>query len=92
MEYLLVAYAKWVGITAGALTACSLIPPLVRLIRDKKPDRVPIGMLLVLLAGLCLWVYYGVLKRDWPLIITNSFSLLQNITMITLRFKYKNKK
>lgn len=83
--------AKWIGIIAGAFTACSLMPPLVKLIREKKPEQVPIGMLLVLLCGLILWIYYGILKTDWPIIVTNSFSLLQNVTMITLRQLYKNK-
>lgn len=84
--------AKWIGIAAGILTSCSLLPPLIKLIRDKKPEEVPIGMLLVLVGGLALWTYYGILKSDWPIIVTNCFSLIQNITMITLRQIYKNRK
>lgn len=83
--------AKWVGIVAGILTTCSLLPPLIKLIREKKPEQVPIGMLVVLLGGLILWIYYGILRSDWPIILTNAFSVLQNITMITLRQVYKNK-
>ncbi|HEY0680150.1 MAG TPA: SemiSWEET family transporter [Chitinophagaceae bacterium] len=82
---------KWIGIAAGILTAGSLLPPLIKLIREKKPDEVPLGMLVVLLAGVSLWIYYGVLRSDWPIIITNGFSLLQNIIMISLRQVYKNR-
>lgn len=82
---------KWIGVIAGILTACSLLPPLIKLIRDKKPEQVPIGMLIVLLGGLSLWIYYGILRSDWPIILTNCFSLAQNITMISLRQVYKNK-
>lgn len=81
--------AKWIGIVAGVLTSCSLLPPLIKLMREKKPEAVPLGMLIVLLAGISLWIYYGMLKTDWPIIATNCFSLLQNITMIILRQKYK---
>ena len=80
---------EWIGIAAGVLTSGSLLPPLIKLIRDKKPDQVPIGMLIVLLGGLSLWIYYGILKTDWPIIITNCFSLLQNLFMIILRQIYK---
>ncbi|HYE53392.1 MAG TPA: SemiSWEET family transporter [Chitinophagaceae bacterium] len=83
---------KWIGIAAGILTTCSLLPPLIKLIRTKEPDNVPIGMLVVLLGGLSLWIYYGILKTDWPIIITNSVSILQNLTMISLRYIYKKQK
>jgi MtN3 and saliva related transmembrane protein len=88
--YVLLAFAKSIGIIAGIFTAASLIPPLVKLIKEKKPQQVPVGMLAVLVIGLSLWIYYGILKEDWPLIVTNSFSLAQNITMLILRHKYKN--
>jgi MtN3 and saliva related transmembrane protein len=88
--YLLLAFTKSIGIIAGIFTAASLIPPLVKLIRQKKPEQVPVGMLAVLLVGLSLWIYYGILKEDWPLIVTNCFSLMQNVTMLIFRYKYKN--
>lgn len=83
---------KWIGIAAGVLTSCSLLPPLIKLIKKKEPEEVPVGMLVVLLGGLGLWTYYGILKTDWPIIITNCFSLLQNITMLILTQIYKNRK
>jgi MtN3 and saliva related transmembrane protein len=92
MLFYLVALEKWIGISAGVLTATSLIPPLIKLIREKKPETVPFGMLVVLLLGLALWIFYGILNRDWPIILTNGFSAMQNITMIVLRNKFKNEK
>ena len=85
-------YAQYVGLVAGILTAASLKPPLVKLIKDKKPNRVPIGMLIVLMCGVVLWIVYGFLKMDWPIIITNALSLLQNILMMVLTYIYKNNK
>ena len=46
-------------------------------------------MLIVLMAGVALWVVYGVIRHDVPIIATNCFSLLVNIAMIVLRIKYK---
>jgi MtN3 and saliva related transmembrane protein len=92
MLFILVSFSKWIGITAGVLTATSLMPPLVKLIREKKPETVPIGMLAVLLVGLSLWIYYGILNKDWPLTVTNCFSFLQNVIMLVLQHKYKKNK
>jgi MtN3 and saliva related transmembrane protein len=47
-------------------------------------------MLLVLATGIVLWIVYGVKRNDLPIIATNSFSLLVNITMVILRIKYKH--
>ena len=89
--FVLVSFSRGIGIVAGILTATSLLPPLIKLIKQKKPDTIPLGMLVVLLMGLALWIYYGILKQDWPIIVTNCFSFLQNVTMIVLRQRYRNK-
>jgi len=92
MENVLANYQQWIGIAAGFFTSVSLMPPLIKLIREKKPDAVPFGMLIVLLVGLCLWIVYGCIRNDWPIILTNGFSLIQNVTMIVLRQHYKKNK
>jgi MtN3 and saliva related transmembrane protein len=81
--------SQYVGIVAGVLTGVSLIPQLVKLIREKKPENISFAMLAVLLAGLAGWVWYGILKNDYPIIITNSFSFLTNITIIILGLIYR---
>lgn len=81
-----------VGICAGVCTAVSLLPQLIKIIRNKKADDVSIFMLLILLTGLALWIVYGVMKKDWPIIITNGFSFLLNCCTTILRIKYSGTK
>ena len=78
-----------VGLFAGICTASSLLPQLIKTIREKKAEDISKTMLFVLLTGVATWVVYGILRNDLPIIITNSFSLLLNIIMIVLRIKYK---
>ncbi len=77
------------GLIAGVFTASSMLPQLVKIIKEKKANDLSLGMLTVLNTGMCLWIYYGVLREDWPIIITNSFSLLLNIVVILFSIKYK---
>ena len=81
-------WTQIIGISAGMLTASSLIPQVVKTLKEKKAEDVSIVMLLVLQAGLILWIVYGIKRDDLPLIITNSFSLLVNLVMLILRLKY----
>jgi MtN3 and saliva related transmembrane protein len=78
-----------IGIAAGVCTAISLLPQIIKVIREKKTEDISIFYLLVLLVGLGLWTYYGFLKDDLPIIATNIFSMVLNITMISLGLYYK---
>jgi MtN3 and saliva related transmembrane protein len=80
-----------IGVAASVFTATSLIPQLVKLIKEKKSENISLGMLAVLFIGLALWVWYGFLKEDWIIIVSNAFSLLINIITVVLSIKYKPK-
>ncbi len=77
-----------IGIIAGILTAGSLLPQVIKTIKEKKAEAISIGMLVVLLAGLSMWLVYGIMRDDAPIIYTNAFSLLLNLSLIFLRFRY----
>ena len=80
---------KWVGIVAGIFTAVSLLPQLVKLIKSKKAEDISFFFLVILFCGLGLWVWYGFLREDIPIIATNSFSFLVNGIIIVLGIRYK---
>lgn len=83
-------YAQYVGISAGICTAVSLLPQLIKIIREKKAEDISLVMLLVLMTGLGGWIWYGILKDDLPIIFTNSFSFLINSLIIVFSLKYKS--
>lgn len=78
-----------IGIVAGVCTGISSLPQLVKIIRDKKADDISYFMLFILLAGLAGWVWYGVLKQDYPIIITNAFSFIVNTAIIFFTIRYQ---
>ena len=83
---------EWVGIVAGVLTSASLLPQFIKLIKTKKAEDLSIFFLLLLISGLAMWVWYGIIKQDIPIIATNAFSLLLNALMIFFGLRYKNNK
>lgn len=80
-----------IGIAAGVLTASSMLPQLIKILKEKKAESVSVLMLIVLLSGLVLWIVYGVMREDWPIIATNAFSFLVNTLLIIFRIKYSGK-
>ena len=85
-------WTQIIGLAAGVCTATSLLPQVIKTIKEKKAEDVSLVMLLVLGPGIVLWIVYGVKRNDFPIIATNSFSLLVNITMTVLGIKYKKQK
>jgi len=79
-----------IGLVAGILTGVSMLPQLLKIIKKKNAKDVSSIMILVLLSGLALWVYYGFLKEDFPIIITNAFSFCISSLVLFFKIYYRN--
>jgi len=79
-----------IGIGASAFTAISMLPQLMKIIKEKKAEDISMWMLFVLFTGLALWIVYGIRKNDLILIVANSFSLILNAMIFCLALKYKS--
>jgi len=82
-------YTSYIGMFAGVCTAVSLLPQLIKIIKDKKAEDLSYLMLFVLVTGLAGWIVYGILKEDYPIIITNCFSFCVNVLVIIFTRIYK---
>lgn len=78
-----------VGLFASFLTTTSLVPQLIKTIKEKKSEGISVVMLIILAAGLACWIYYGILKSDLIIMISNSVALLVNLATGILTIMYK---
>ena len=78
-----------VGLAAGICTSISLLPQLIKLLKHKKAEDISLFYLIILFIGLGLWIWYGFLREDTPIIVTNGFSLVINGIVIVLGIRYK---
>ena len=85
-------YTEIVGIAAGVCTSVSLLPQLIKILKHKKAEDISLFYLIILFVGLSMWVWYGVLREDVPIIATNGFSLVVNGITIVFGFRYKRRK
>jgi MtN3 and saliva related transmembrane protein len=82
-------FIQILGLAAGVCTSSSVIPQLVKTIREQKASEVSWLMFVVLLIGNSLWLYYGVEKSDVPIVATNIFSLLLNVAMLFCKWWFR---
>lgn len=78
------------GLLAGACTTVAVIPQIYKAWKSKRVKDVSPGMFGILMLGLALWVVYGILKKDIPIIVTNAIAFGLNSVMFYLMIKYKD--
>jgi MtN3 and saliva related transmembrane protein len=60
------------GYVAGVVTVASFLPQVVRAWRTQQTRDLSLASLALLIAAGTLWILYGALSRDWPVVATNS--------------------
>jgi MtN3 and saliva related transmembrane protein len=77
------------GFFAGICVTLSVIPQIVKVWRTKKVQDISLLTFSMLTFGIALWVVYGILKNDLPIVITNGVSLTLNLIMIYFIIHYE---
>lgn len=82
------AIVETMGYVAGALTASSQLPQAWKAWRSRSTADLSIKALAVLATGLALWLAYGVVKGDWPLIVANGVSVAVTLAVIAAKLRF----
>ena len=81
-------YIDVIGLTAGALGGFSLFPQVLKVLRTKSTKDISREMFLLLATSIFLWLIYGILLNNFPIILANFFGFIQ--AFIILFFKIEN--
>lgn len=73
------------GLVAACLTTGAYIPQVIKTWRTKATDDLSFGMYAMMTSGIFLWLIYGIINRDIPIIFANSIAIV--LTFIILYFK-----
>ena len=74
-----------VGFAAGTLTALALVPQVLKTWRTRSASDLSGAMIGAQIAGLALWIVYGVALGSLPMIVTNVVTL--SLSLMLLAFK-----
>lgn len=82
--------ASFIGFVAGFLTSIAAIPQLIHTIKTKQTRDLSLWQPLLLSVGVFLWLVYGFLISDMPIIIANIVPLLCNMLLTIIKIKSKD--
>ena len=80
------------GYSAAALSTASFAPQAWKIIRSKKTHDISLGMYVLTVLGFGMWLAFGILKREWPLVLSNSICLALSAFILTMKLLPPSKK
>jgi MtN3 and saliva related transmembrane protein len=82
-------YIDLIGLFAGICVTISVIPQIIKVWKTKKVKQISLLTFGILTFGIAIWIVYGILKKDLPIIVTNSVSLFLNLIMVYFLLYYE---
>jgi MtN3 and saliva related transmembrane protein len=80
--------ATVIGLAAGFLTTVSLVPQVQKIWKTKSAKDVSRKMFIAFCTGVALWLVYGILQEEPPMILWNAVSLALGLGILGMKIKY----
>lgn len=77
------------GIIAGGLTTTSLVPQVIKTYKSRSAADLSLKMFSLFSLGVLLWLIYGIINKDLPIILANVFTLGLALTLLFFKFRFK---
>ncbi len=77
-----------IGFLAVICTTSATIPQVIKSLKSKETKDISLGMFLLIFIGVSLWLVYGIIKTDCPLIFANTITVMLSGPVIILKMKY----
>jgi MtN3 and saliva related transmembrane protein len=76
------------GLAAASCTTIAFFPQVLKAWRSRSTKDISLGMFLLLVAGIVLWLVYGTVKGDLPLILANVVTLCLAAAILVLKLRF----
>jgi MtN3 and saliva related transmembrane protein len=75
------------GTLAAVLTTSAFVPQVLHTLRTRDTRGISLAMYVTFTSGVAAWTVYGVLSRQWPVIIANAITLLLASAVLALKVR-----
>lgn len=78
----------YIGMTAAVLTTAAFLPQVIKAHKSRHTGDLSLIMYLMFTAGVFLWIIYGFIFGELPIIIANSVTFLLSLYILFLKIRY----
>ena len=79
---------KIIGFAAATCTTVAYAPQFIKVWKTRSTADISLGMFLVMVLGLALWLTYGLLSGDMPLVAANAVTMLLAGGILFMKLRY----
>ena len=79
---------KLIGFAAATCTTAAYAPQAIKVWKTRSTGDISLGMFLVMVLGLALWLVYGLLSGDAPLVAANAITIVLAGCILFMKLKY----
>jgi MtN3 and saliva related transmembrane protein len=77
------------GFAAGIITTFAFLPQVVRILKSRRTRDISLLWALSMTLGVGLWLFYGIIKHDPPMIAANSITLVLLMIILFSKLRYR---
>jgi len=81
-------YAQLIGLAAAFCTTIAFLPQVYRTWQTRSTKDLSLSMFLVFTTGIFLWLVYGLIMRDVPLIAANGTTLVLSGSILYFKLRH----
>jgi len=78
-----------VGLLAGTLTTIAFLPQVIKTWKSRSAKDLSLGMFSLFCSGVALWLWYGIMVQDIPVIAANLVTLMLASTLLFFKLRFK---
>jgi MtN3 and saliva related transmembrane protein len=79
-----------IGLAAGMLTTSAFLPQVIKTWKSRSAKDLSLGMFSLFCLGVAMWLAYGILVWDIPVIAANVLTLMLASTLLFFKLRFKD--
>lgn len=81
-------YTELIGFMAAFCTTIAFLPQAIKTWKSKSARDLSLPMFLIFCIGIILWLAYGLIIKNWPMIVANACTFFLAVSILYHKVKY----
>lgn len=77
--------STWLGYLAATCTTAAFLPQVIKTLKTRDTRSISLGMYVLFVTGVGLWMAYGIVLGDRPIILANGITFMLSAVILVMK-------